>query len=118
MRKRLRKKRCLGEFREHAFDVSYALRPGLSVEQAEDFLFRFLEQAIEANDLACGGGGQGESWELCVTRAGRGSPTEEQRDAVSAWLASQPEVRSHNLGAFFDAWHEPEESPPSGPPAP
>ena len=46
MRKRLRKKRRLGEFREHAFDVSYALRPGLSVEQAEDFLFRFLEQAM------------------------------------------------------------------------
>jgi uncharacterized protein YggL (DUF469 family) len=107
MRKRLRKKRRLGEFRENAFDVSYTLRPGLSTEQAEDFLFRFLEEAIEANDLSCGGGGQGESWELCVTRAGRGSPNEDQRAAVSAWLASQWAVRSHNLGAFFDAWHEP-----------
>jgi uncharacterized protein YggL (DUF469 family) len=114
MRKRLRKKRRLGEFRENAFDVSYTLRQGVSADEAEDFLFRFVEQAIEANDLSCGGGGQGESWELCVTSAGRGSPTEQQRGAVSEWLANQPAVRSHNLGAFFDAWHEPEQSLQSG----
>lgn len=82
MRKRLRKKRRLGEFREMAFDVSYALDPGVHAERAQDFLVRLLEQAIESNELSCGGGGQGESWELCVTKAGRGSPTEVQRDAV------------------------------------
>jgi hypothetical protein len=45
MRRRLRKKRRLREFRENAFDVSYKLRAGLSPDEAAGFLFRFLEQA-------------------------------------------------------------------------
>ena len=107
MRRRLRKKRRLGKFREDAFDVFYQLRQGFSADQAEEFLLRFLERAIEANNLSCGGGGKDESWELCVTSAGRGGPNEEQRAAVGVWLANQPEVRQHSVGKFFDAWHGP-----------
>jgi uncharacterized protein YggL (DUF469 family) len=110
MRKRLRKKLRLCEFREYAFDVSYRLRDGLPTTEADDFLFRFLEQAIEANALACGGGGRPHAYEFCVTSAGRGSPTEEQRAALGAWLADQAEVTHHSLGEFFDAWHGPDDS--------
>lgn len=116
MRKRLRKKRRFGEFRESAFGVAYSLRPGLSPAEAEDFLVHFLESAIEANDLRCGGGGQGSAWEFCVSLAGRGSPTGAQREAVGAWLSRQPQVVWHGLGEFFDAWHGPDEPPyPSQP---
>lgn len=114
MRKRLRKKRRLREFREDAFELSYTLREGLSPAAAEAFLFRFLENAIEANSLQCGGGGQGSAWEFCVALAGRGSPTEAHRAAVGAWLTGQPEVLHHSLGDFFDAWHGPDEPPSSG----
>ncbi len=109
MRKRLRKKLRLGEFREYGFDVSYRLRDGASETEADDFLFRFLEQAIEANSLACGGGGGPPTFEFCVVSDHRGSPTEEQRSAVGAWLDAQGEVVSHSLGEFFDAWHGPED---------
>jgi uncharacterized protein YggL (DUF469 family) len=115
MRKRLRKKRRLGEFRESLFGVRYSLRAGLAAEAADDFLGQFLERAIEANGLSCGGGGQGQTWELYVSLARRGSPTETQRAAVGDWLREQLEVRAYALGDFFDGWHGAEEAPYASP---
>ena len=111
MKMRLRKKRRLGEFRENLFAVRYSLRGGIPSEGADEFLWRFLERAIEANGLSCGGGGQGEAWEFYVSLARRGSPTEAQRAATGEWLARQEEVRAYRLGDFFDGWHGPEEAP-------
>jgi hypothetical protein len=110
MRKRLRKELRRGEFTEYAFDVQYSLRDGMSPTEVEEFLDRFLEHAIEAHSLSCGGGGQGVAWDFLVTKSGRGSPSEEQRSAVGAWLASQPEVRSYAVGQFVDAWHGPDDT--------
>jgi hypothetical protein len=115
MRKRLRKKLRRGEFTEYAFDVQYSLEAGMSAVAVEEFLDRFLEHAIEAHNLSCGGGGQGAGWDFLVTKAGRGSPTEEQRSAVDAWLAAQPEVRSYTVGQSVDAWYGPEDTSVTSP---
>ncbi len=106
MRKRLRKKLRRGEFTEYAFDVQYSLTAGMLAGAAEEFLDRFIEHAIEARNLCCGGGGKELSWDFLVTKAGGGSTTEEDRSAVQAWLAGQPEVRSYAVGQFVDAWHD------------
>jgi len=111
MRKRLRKKRRLGEFRENLFGARYSLRAAAPVEAGDEFLWRFLENAIEANRLSCGGGGQGRVWEFYVSSARRGSPTEAQRAAVGEWLGQQAETETYTLGDFFDGWHGPEEAP-------
>jgi uncharacterized protein YggL (DUF469 family) len=111
MRKRIRKKLRLAEFREDSFGVRYSLRAGLSEGAAEDFLWRFLEGGIEANGLSCGGGGQGETWEFYVFSARRGSPTVAQRAAVGTWLSRQVEVSTYTLGDLFDGWHGLEEAP-------
>jgi uncharacterized protein YggL (DUF469 family) len=111
MRKRLRKKLHVQEFTELGFDLSYRLRPGVSAEEADSFLDRFLADAIEVNNLRCGGGGQGDSWHFCVIAAGRGSPSLEQRAAVGQWLMERPEVVAHTLGEFLDMWHGPVEAP-------
>ena len=106
MRKRLRKKLRFGEFREHLFAVRYSLHSEFAADAAaEEFLWRFLDEAIEGNGLSCGGGGQGETWELLVSVAKRGSPTDGQRSAVGEWLAQQQEVKTYALGEFFDGWH-------------
>ena len=110
MRKRLRKKQRLREFRENVFAVRYSLHAASAAESAvEEFLWRFLERAIEANGLSCGGGGQGQTWEFLVSLDKRGSPTEGQRVAVRDWLANQHEVLSYDLSEFFDGWHGVEE---------
>jgi uncharacterized protein YggL (DUF469 family) len=114
MRKRLRKKLRLDEFREHLFGVRYSLRTDLGADAADAFLWRFLEGAIEANGLLCGGGGQGEAWEFYVSLEGRGSPTAMQRARVGDWLGHQTEVQTYALGDFFDGWRGPEEAPYGG----
>jgi uncharacterized protein len=111
LRKRLRKKLRRGEFTEYAFDIQYSLNTGMLAAAAEEFLDRFIEHAIEARNLSCGGGGKDLSWDFLVTKAGRGSPTEEDRTAVQAWLAAQPEVRSYAVGQFVDAWHDDDHGP-------
>ncbi len=111
MRKRLRKKLRRAEFTEYAFDVQYSLNAGMSAVAADDFLERFVEQAIEAQNLSCGGGGRDLTWDFLVTKTGRGSPTEKDRTAVQAWLAAQPEVRSYAVGQFVDAWHGSDSTP-------
>jgi uncharacterized protein YggL (DUF469 family) len=116
MRKRLRKKLRRAEFTELVFGIQYTLVAGVSDKAADDFLDRFLTNAVEANKLLCGGGGQGVAWDFVVTLAGRGSPSEAQRQILAKWLAEQPEVLSYTLGEFVDGWHGPEEVSFSSPP--
>lgn len=105
MRKRLRKKKRLGEFAE--FGVLVAVTPTLPLDSPErdSLLDRFIEEAIERNELSCGGGG-GETWEFFVTANGRrASVTEAQRRSLEAWLHSSSGVGTYTLSSPIDAWH-------------
>jgi uncharacterized protein YggL (DUF469 family) len=104
VRKRLRKKLRVGEFQELGFTVELTLPPDL--DEAAMWLLSdaFLEQAIEANGLLCGGG-CGRSWDVFVVHAGRCSATEAHRAAVAAWLAQQPLLLAARIGPLVDAWH-------------
>ena len=108
MRKRLSKK-VRQKFTEHGFGVQYTLADGLSQTVIDDFLDCFVEQAIEAQNLSCGGGGRNITWNFFVTKR-RGSPTDAQRNAVGTWMAVQPEVVSYNLGEFVNAQHDTDEA--------
>ncbi|NQT87852.1 DUF469 family protein, partial [bacterium] len=63
MKKRLRKKKCIGEFAEWGREVMVTLR---SAADFDGFLDTFIEQAIEANGCCCGGGGKGDTLEFIV----------------------------------------------------
>jgi uncharacterized protein len=105
MRKRLRKKQRLGEFAE--FGLLVAVTPSIPFDSLEhdSLLDRFIEEAIERNDLSCGGGG-GETWEFFVTaNARRASVTETQKQSLDAWLRSTPGVGTYTLSSPVDAWH-------------
>jgi len=106
MRRRLRKKLHLGEFREHGFELSYELRPDVTEDEADVFLDSFIAQ-VEANGLLCGGGGRGTSWDFLVHRDGRGTTEERHGAALADWLGGQPDVVTYSLGGFVDLWHGP-----------
>ena len=55
MKKRLRKKKHLGEFKELGFEVRGDLRPGLSGNDLEAFVDRLID-IVDARSLAFGGG--------------------------------------------------------------
>lgn len=106
MKRRLRKKKRIGEFRELGFEVSYRLCEDVTAEQAEAFLLLFLREAIERNELGAGGGGGRPVGEFFVVSAReRASASDEQRERVRAWLRGRPEVTASEVGPLRDAWH-------------
>ena len=98
--RRLQKKLHIGAFQELGFTVRLQLSEALTPQQQDHFWSAFINEAIEARGLAFGGGESGY-----VTRAGRGSATQEDRDAVAAWLAGRPGVVHVVVGLLDDAWY-------------
>jgi uncharacterized protein YggL (DUF469 family) len=104
MKKRLRKKMRLAEFREFGFEVSFQLPDDLDQADLYRFFDSFITEAIEGRGLMCGGG-CGQVWDVFVTRHGRGSANEEDRHGVAAWLQQYPHVTDVQVGPLTDAWH-------------
>ena len=96
------KKLRLGEFQEVGFSVSMKWRCALSSNQEDSFLTRLLEQVIDARGLAYGGG----SHTGFVCRLGKGSATEGDREALSAWLSDQEGIETVTVGPLQDCWHD------------
>lgn len=104
MKKRLRKKKRLGEFTEYGFAVHFQL--DLPEEQAEDWLDRLVEET-QARGLELGGGigyPEGEA-HFVISCLGNGSVTPEERDSWLAWLQTLPEVNLHRATELIDVWH-------------
>jgi uncharacterized protein len=110
MRKRLRKKKHLGEFRKLGFDVDCRLKQDLSASDFDRFIDDFIEQAIEAHGLQFGGGGSPQmGWTGGISCEGRyDSTTEADRTIVENWLKLRNEVVSFRLSGFYDCWYDTE----------
>jgi uncharacterized protein len=104
MRRRLRKKRRLGEFAELGFSVRADLTPGFDEAGFDAFVDRWIE-AIEARGVAFGGGGRPEHFGGFVTRPGRGTAADADRDVLSAFLVGDSAVVRRHVGSLVDAWH-------------
>ncbi len=105
MKKRLRKKKRVSEFREFGFEVRGQLRPGLENEALNAFVDRLLA-VVEARKLSFAGGAGGDhQFDGFVMRAARGSAIEEDRTALAAFFASDDIIEHHDIGALRDAWH-------------
>jgi uncharacterized protein YggL (DUF469 family) len=107
MRRRLRKKLRVGDFKELGFEIHATLSPDLDHGGYDAFLDRLID-AVEAHRLAFGGYGRRGAFEGFVTQLGRGSTTEADREALATFLASDPAVVGHKVGPLVDAWHSPD----------
>lgn len=104
MKRRLRKKKRLGEFRELGFAIQAQLRSS-SKEGRLDFIERFVD-AVERRALLFGGGCslEGLLEGLIMPRA-RGSASAEDREAVLQLLQNAPEIARYEVGPLKDAWY-------------
>jgi uncharacterized protein len=101
MKKRLRKKLHLGEYREFGFNVTFTC----PCDQYE--IDKFLEDfwdAIEINETICCGGGGVKEWHFYVYGRSRASATETDRLNVLTWLEGQSEVTDIVVGPLVDSW--------------
>ena len=107
MRKRLRKKRHLSEFRELGFELTFRILGSENDEQETDRLFEFLEDAIEANDMYFGGVGKDGRWSGVVHSTNRsGVPmTQEDREPVISWLRARNDFEFLEASGLFDVWY-------------
>ena len=108
MKKRIRKKRRIGEFTEWGRLIAIARR---TESGFDEFLDAFIEDAIESNGCSCGGGGKGRRPEF-VVELGRGvDDAEAKMKCIATWLDARADVLTWRSSGLFDLWNDDAESP-------
>jgi uncharacterized protein YggL (DUF469 family) len=107
MKKRLRKKRHRGEFRQFGFTIGLKFGRIPATSEFDAFVDAFIGQAIEGNGLVFGGGGSPQSdWRGVVQQDHRyKSSSPADQTAVSEWLYGRPEVCSVRISPMWDLWN-------------
>ncbi|OEU68679.1 MAG: hypothetical protein BA863_01760 [Desulfovibrio sp. S3730MH75] len=106
MKKRLRKKKRLGEFQELTFLVGYRASNELDKQAVDELIDRFIEEVIEENGLGFFGGGRDfEFGGFVVTEKDRGTVSEEQKESVKQWFIQESEILGYYVTPLVDAWH-------------
>ncbi len=107
MKKRLRKKKHLGEFA--VFGVSLRVRcvPDLTEDRFDELLDGFIVDSVEAEGLFFGGGGSApQGWSgVLEPPHGHRSIDPGSLARVTAWLSSRPEAASVEVSKPWDLWH-------------
>lgn len=103
--RRQRKKLRIGEFREYGFSVSAGCPLTWSADDREVAMVALIE-FIDSRKLGYGGGDSASGMDGYVTRAGRGSATEEDRAAIGEKMQTLgfTDVQTSPLE---DAWNAP-----------
>ncbi len=98
---RLRKKLRIGEFQEFGFAFEADLDESFSPDAIEKAVHAFLEECVEPRNLGLGGWlGSGY-----LQSMSRHSATDEDREAVRAWLVKRPEVKAVRVTPLSDCWY-------------
>ena len=105
MKKRLRKKKRLGEFAQLGFHIGGTLRAPLNDTDLDAFHHRLLA-LVEARGLSFGGGSSETHFRGFLAYAGRQSATEDDRAALTAFLKGDAALSASEVGELVDAWHE------------
>ncbi|MFW6148151.1 MAG: 50S ribosome-binding protein YggL [Thermodesulfobacteriota bacterium] len=104
MKKRLRKKKRVGEFKVFGVPVAIKLAAGTDFVS---FIDVFLLDAIEANGCYVSGGGRKERFVGLIELGRKSELPEERLKRISAWLSGSSEVESSAIGKITDAWYGP-----------
>jgi len=106
MKKRLRKKKRLGEFQEFGFETGFRFSKELNNDSRNQFIDKFIKYAIEDNGLQFGGGGNENEWLGFVSiDKSRGSATVYHQKKVEEWYISQTDVIEYYISELLDAWY-------------
>ncbi|MBX7105986.1 MAG: YggL family protein [Gemmataceae bacterium] len=103
MRRRLRKKRRIGEFRQDVFRVTIRT-VAMSREEEDAFLDYWLEACVEEHGLGFGGGCREGRWDGYIQRSGR-TTTDDDRRTIEEWLKNEPRVAAYAIGTPVDGWY-------------
>ena len=100
--RRLRKKMRIDEFQEIGFTVEFDFKEGTSVEEIDQVIEQFIQEAIEPNGLVFAGNGY-LNWEGIIALQKIGKATEDHRQLVQKWL-EQKGLSNVKTSELFDIW--------------
>lgn len=103
MKKRLRKKYRVGEFRELCFKFTFEYKGDIETPECEQFLHAFITECIEANGLNCEGNMTEEGCNICAFAEDPKRTNEGQREAVKAWMEARSDVELKAISELHDA---------------
>ena len=112
MNKRIRKKKCLGEFKELAFDLT-ATYAKLEPEAADELVDKILAKAGELN-MTCGGTFNLDNCDLLFATGRIRTNEAERKDKMVEFFRSIPGVEKVEASDFFDACYTPIEDDECG----
>ena len=104
MRKRLRKKKHLGEFMVLGVEVLIRFN---SKDDHDIFYPAFITEAIEANNCYFGGGGTDDSMEGFIELGRVPDDPSSRLKAIIKWIDSRTDVSTYHIGHMTDAWYGP-----------
>ena len=102
MKKRLRKKKHLGEFTEWGRQI-VVLRN--KKDSFDKFLDAFVEEAIEANGCYCAGGGNEDMLSMVLDLGRRSDDPDAKLERIIEWLETRTDVERWKIGDEFDLWY-------------
>ena len=104
MKKRLRKKKHIGEFK--IYGVPLAIKRNKKTD-FDSFFDAFLEEAIEANDCICGGGGKEDKINVFIELGREDNKLEMALEKIKSWIKSRSDIDKWYLGQVVDANYGP-----------
>ena len=102
MKKRIRRKKHVGEFAE--FGRQFVVRRNRK-DDLEEFLDWVVDDVVEGNDCFCGGGGKDEQIDIIIELGRRDQGREDKRNRIERMLRKHPDVTEVLIGEEFDLWH-------------
>lgn len=102
MKKRLLKKKHLGQFAELGRQIVANRNTEANPVAFQD---AFIMEAIEANGCFCGGALSDDKIDVIVELGKRAEDPEEKFSKITSWLDARPDVQSGRAGPMFDVWH-------------
>ena len=102
MRKRIRKKKHLGEFAE--FGRQFVIRRNRK-EDFDEFFDWVIGEVIEGNDCFCGGTGKEDQIDIIVELGTRDRNPGKKKERIEEMLREHQDVAEVLVGEEFDLWH-------------
>jgi uncharacterized protein YggL (DUF469 family) len=99
MKKRLRKKLLLGEFKETGFEITWKFNPGTEETECNQFLDAMVPALQGKNLVFWGGCCLDDASDGIIVRASRYSCTDSSdKDYISDWFRSRKEILEFTIG--------------------
>lgn len=104
MKKRLRKKKYIGEFQEWGATISITRSTNVDFDA---FLDEFVDQGMEEYECYFTGTSQEDSLEGFMDLGRSLNEAEAKLVKVTAWLDQRSDVKKYAMGKLTDAWYGP-----------